>query len=62
METFKELDVDIFQVLGLFPNLLPRDLKNKLNYPLDIPDISTPYILILLKTKMDLRLIKLLKH
>lgn len=38
MEYFHEQECDPLQVLGLFPNLLPREIRAKYSYPPDIPD------------------------
>jgi hypothetical protein len=39
MEMFASLDVDPLQVIGLFPNLLPKTVKQKFTYPIDVPDL-----------------------
>ena len=30
------------QVLGLYPNLLPKNLRDKFHYPFDVPSLGTP--------------------
>jgi Vam6/Vps39-like protein vacuolar protein sorting-associated protein 39 len=40
MEYFQELDVDPLQVIGLYQTLLPRELRVRFTYPIDIPDVQ----------------------
>lgn len=40
MELFSDLDVDPLQVIGLYPNLLPKTVRQKYNYPIEVPDLG----------------------
>jgi hypothetical protein len=36
-----ELEMDPLQVIGLYPGLLPKAVKSKFSYPIDIPELGT---------------------
>jgi len=40
MNLFQELNADPAEVIGLFPDLLPQDLRNQFNYPFKIPTLG----------------------
>eukprot|EP01114_Cavostelium_apophysatum_P004200 TRINITY_DN1437_c0_g2_i2.p1 TRINITY_DN1437_c0_g2~~TRINITY_DN1437_c0_g2_i2.p1 ORF type:complete len:873 (+),score=238.27 TRINITY_DN1437_c0_g2_i2:146-2764(+) len=40
MEYFRELDCSPLQVIGLYPNLLPRDLRAQVTYPTEVSDLA----------------------
>jgi hypothetical protein len=40
MDLFLELDLDPLQVIGLYPNLLPRDLRARYTYPVPVPELT----------------------
>lgn len=41
MEYYLELDLDPLQVIGLYPNLLPKNLRDKFSYPIEPPQLGT---------------------
>ena len=40
MEYYLELDLDPLQVIGLYPNLLPKNLRDKFSYPIEPPQLG----------------------
>jgi len=40
MELFKELECDPLQIIGLYPNMLPREMKSKFTYPIAVEDLA----------------------
>ncbi|KAJ8308553.1 hypothetical protein KUTeg_013427 [Tegillarca granosa] len=40
MQIFAKLETDPSHVIGLYPNLLPQDFRNQLDYPSSLPDLE----------------------
>ena len=41
MSLFQELNADPAEVVGLFPSLVPEDLRAQFKYPVNIPKLGT---------------------
>jgi len=44
MTIFQEINCDPAEVIGLFPDLLPPDLKSQFNYPVKIPTLGNFFL------------------
>jgi len=53
MNLFQELNADPAEVIGLFPDLLPQDLRSQFNYPFKIPNIGAGAIFSAVTCLMD---------
>ncbi len=42
LEYFLELGSDPLEIIGLYPNLLPRDVRMRYSYPMEIPELAGP--------------------